>query len=79
MTPLEDGRIALFVGDVMGRGVTAAAAMAQMRAAIRALVAVEPDPRTVLDALDRLFDQYDFHQLVTHGVRRRWTRPATSW
>ena len=65
VTPLEDGRVAVFVGDVMGRGVTAAAAMAQMRAAIRALVAVEPDPRTVLVALDRLFDQYDFHQLVT--------------
>ena len=65
VTPLEDGRLAVFVGDVMGRGVTAAAAMAQMRAAIRALVAVEPDPRTVLLALDRLFDQYDFHQLVT--------------
>ena len=65
VTPLDDGRLAVFVGDVMGRGVTAAAAMAQMRAAIRALVAVEPDPRTVLLALDRLFDQYDFHQLVT--------------
>jgi serine phosphatase RsbU (regulator of sigma subunit) len=65
VTPLDDGRIALFVGDVMGRGVTAAAAMAQMRAAIRALVAVDPDPRTVLVALDRLFDQYDFQQLVT--------------
>ena len=70
VTPLEDGRIALFVGDVMGRGVTAAAAMAQMRAAIRALVAVEPEPQTVLEAMDRLFDQYDFHQLVTmvYGV-----------
>jgi serine phosphatase RsbU (regulator of sigma subunit) len=44
--------------------------MAQMRAAIRALVAVEPDPQTVLEAMDRLFDQYDFHQLVTmvYGV-----------
>lgn len=62
---LADGRLAVFVGDVMGRGVTAAAAMAQMRAAIRALVAVEPDARAVLMALDRLFDQYDFHQLVT--------------
>jgi serine phosphatase RsbU (regulator of sigma subunit) len=49
----------------MGRGVSAAAAMAQMRAAIRALVAVEPDARAVLVALDRLFEQYDFHQLVT--------------
>jgi PAS domain S-box-containing protein len=65
VTPLEDGRVAFFVGDVMGRGVTAAAAMAQMRAAIRALVTVEPDPTAVLHALDRLFEQYDFHQLVT--------------
>ena len=38
----------MFVGDVMGRGVAAAAAMAQMRAAIRALVAVDPDPAAVL-------------------------------
>jgi len=65
VTALDDGRIAIFVGDVMGRGVAAAAAMAQMRAAIRALVAVDPDPRAVLLALDRLFDHYDFHQLVT--------------
>ena len=65
VTPLDDGRLAVFVGDVMGRGVTAAAAMAQMRAAIRALVAVDPDPGTVMVALDRLFDQYDFQQLVT--------------
>jgi serine phosphatase RsbU (regulator of sigma subunit) len=39
--------------------------MAQMRAAIRALVAVDPDPAEVLLALDRLFEHYDFHQLVT--------------
>jgi serine phosphatase RsbU (regulator of sigma subunit) len=39
--------------------------MAQTRAAIRALVTVEPDPTAVLHALDRLFEQYDFHQLVT--------------
>jgi GAF domain-containing protein len=62
---LGDGRLAVFVGDVMGRGVSAAAAMAQMRASIRALVAVEPDARAVLVALDQLFEQYDFHQLVT--------------
>lgn len=65
VTPLSDGRLAVFVGDVMGRGVTAAAAMAQMRAAIRALVAVDPDPGAVLLALDRLFEHYDFQQLVT--------------
>jgi GAF domain-containing protein len=65
VTALGDGRLAVFVGDVMGRGVTAAAAMAQMRAAIRALVAVDPEPAAVLPALDRLFEHYDFNQLVT--------------
>ncbi len=62
---LGDGRIALFVGDVMGRGVHAAAAMAQMRSAVRAFVAVDPAPRSVLTRLDRLFEQYDIDQLVT--------------
>ena len=41
---LPDGRLAWFVGDVMGRGVAAAASMAQMRAAIRAYIAVDPTP-----------------------------------
>lgn len=63
--PLTDGRIAFFVGDVMGRGVEATAAMAQVRAAVRALAAVDPDPQAVLTALDRLFDHFDLEQLVT--------------
>jgi len=53
------------VGDVMGRGVHAAAAMAQMRSAVRAFVAVDPSPGTLLSRLDRLFAQYDIDQLVT--------------
>jgi PAS domain S-box-containing protein len=60
-----DGRVVAFVGDVMGRGVAAAAAMAQVRAAIRAYVAVDPDPIHVLEQMDRLFDAYDVGQLVT--------------
>ena len=40
---LEDGRYVSFIGDVMGRGVAAAAAMAQMRAALRAFASVEPE------------------------------------
>jgi PAS domain S-box-containing protein len=62
---LPDGRLALFVGDVMGRGVAAAAAMAQMRAAIRAYVAVDPTPEAVLAKLDLLFATYGMTQLVT--------------
>jgi GAF domain-containing protein len=62
---LPDGRVALFVGDVMGRGVEAAAAMAQMRAAVRAYIAVDPAPEVVMRKLDLLFDTYDVGQLVT--------------
>jgi serine phosphatase RsbU (regulator of sigma subunit) len=63
--PLPDGRLALFVGDVMGRGVTAAAAMAQIRSAIRAHIAVDPTPEVVLNRLDLLFATYPISQLVT--------------
>ena len=63
--PLRDGRVALAIGDVMGRGVTAAAAMSQIRAALRALVAVDPDPRTVMTRLDLLYERFPSDQLVT--------------
>ena len=46
--PLDDGRYVAFIGDVMGRGVAAAAAMAEMRAATRAFASVDPDPAAVL-------------------------------
>ncbi|HEV7208107.1 MAG TPA: SpoIIE family protein phosphatase [Mycobacteriales bacterium] len=62
---LEDGRVVIVVGDVMGRGVRAAAAMAQMRAAIRAYVAIDPDPVVVMTHLDRMFTSNDIAQLVT--------------
>ena len=65
VTPLSDGRVVMFVGDVMGRGVSAAAAMAQMRAAIRAYVVTDPDPTMVMTKLDDLFATYDVSQLVT--------------
>jgi GAF domain-containing protein len=63
--PLSDGRVALAIGDVMGRGVTAAAAMSQIRSALRALVAVDPDPRTVMTRLDLLYERFPSDQLVT--------------
>ena len=63
--PLDGGRMAFFIGDVMGRGVQAAAAMAQMRSAVRVLVAVDPDPAAVLERLDTFFDRYALNQLVT--------------
>lgn len=62
---LPDGRLVALVGDVMGRGVAAAAAMAQVRAALRAFIALDPDPRTVAGRVDTMFDRLDISQLVT--------------
>jgi len=65
VVPLHDDRLAVFVGDVMGRGVRAAAAMAQMRAAVRAFVSVDSAPQAVMSKLDGLFSTYDVSRLVT--------------
>jgi GAF domain-containing protein len=62
---LPDGRVAIFVGDVMGRGVQAAASMAQMRSAVRAYIAVDPSPEVVLTKLDRMLAHYGDDQFVT--------------
>lgn len=62
---LDDDRVAVFVGDVMGRGVQAVTAMAQMRSAVRTLVGVEPEPQWVLRRLDTLFSRHELDQLVT--------------
>jgi serine phosphatase RsbU (regulator of sigma subunit) len=62
---LEDGRLAVVVGDVMGRGVTAAAAMAQIRSAIRAYIAIDPAPEQVIAHLDRLLANDPTGRLVT--------------
>ncbi|TPG14891.1 GAF domain-containing SpoIIE family protein phosphatase [Pedococcus bigeumensis] len=62
---LPDGRVALFVGDVMGRGVEAAASMAQMRASVRAYLASDPLPDVVLTKLDRMLAQFGDDQFVT--------------
>jgi serine phosphatase RsbU (regulator of sigma subunit)/anti-sigma regulatory factor (Ser/Thr protein kinase) len=67
---LGAGRVALVIGDVMGRGVQAAAVMGQLRAAVRGYAQLELPPGQVLTLLDRLVDQLDGYQLVTclYGV-----------
>lgn len=52
---LPDGRLALVVGDVMGKGVRAAAGMGRLRSALRALAHANPLPEAVLTGLDRVF------------------------
>ena len=49
---LGAGRAALVIGDVMGRGVRAAAVMGQLRAAVRAYARLDMPPADVLELLD---------------------------
>jgi serine phosphatase RsbU (regulator of sigma subunit) len=49
---LPDGRVAITVGDVVGRGLVAATAMGQLRSAVRALAGAQLGPARVLDHLD---------------------------
>jgi GAF domain-containing protein len=62
---LRDGRLVALVGDVMGRGVAAAASMAQVRSACRAYLSEDPRPHQVLSRLDAMFAALDLEQLVT--------------
>ena len=48
---LPDGRVGLFVGDVVGRGLGAAAAMGQLRAAVNALALTCETPARLIDCL----------------------------
>ena len=51
---LSCGRVALVIGDVMGRGLRAAAAMGQLRTAVRMLAVLDPMPEDLLRHLDVL-------------------------
>jgi GAF domain-containing protein len=62
---LPDGRLVVFIGDVMGHGVPAAAAMAQMRAAVRAFISNDPDPSSVVSRLDGMSELFKTSELVT--------------
>lgn len=50
--PLSGARVALVVGDVVGHGVNAAAAMGRLRAAVHALAAMDLPPDELLAHLD---------------------------
>jgi serine phosphatase RsbU (regulator of sigma subunit) len=50
---LEDGRIALVVGDCVGHDLAAATVMGQVRSACRALLFENPSPAAALEGMDR--------------------------
>lgn len=63
--PLQDGRVAIAIGDVMGKGVKAAAGMGRVRNALRALALNDPRPAAVLAGLDKLFDATEGLEQIT--------------
>jgi PAS domain S-box-containing protein len=60
---LGGGRTAFVVGDVMGRGVRAAAVMGQIKAAVRAFARLDLPPNEVLENLDGIVQD-----LVPDGI-----------
>jgi signal transduction histidine kinase/DNA-binding response OmpR family regulator/serine phosphatase RsbU (regulator of sigma subunit) len=62
---LGAGRTALVLGDVMGRGVRAAAAMGQLRAAVRAYARLDLPPSEVLGLVDPLVRDLGEEHIVT--------------
>ena len=62
---LGEDRVAVVVGDVVGRGLEAAATMGQLRSAIRAFASVSASPAAVLDGLDRFSRRHEVGQMAT--------------
>ncbi|WP_051300457.1 PP2C family protein-serine/threonine phosphatase [Actinomadura rifamycini] len=65
VVPLPDERVAIVIGDSVGHGVTAAAAMGQLRVAAHTLVSCELPPAEVLARLDAIAQDLDAAQFAT--------------
>jgi anti-anti-sigma factor len=62
---LPRGRLGLTIGDVVGRGLVAAAAMGQLRTALRAYAIETDSPAAVLQRLSRLVLEFEAAQMAT--------------
>jgi len=62
--PLDGGKTALVVGDVMGSGINAAATMGRLRTATNTLASLDLDPALLLEHLDRITQDLD-HSIAT--------------
>ena len=62
---LDDGRVAVVVGDVVGHGLRAATVMGQLRNAFRAYALVETSPASTLARLNRLLSKDDRDVMAT--------------
>ncbi|MCU1377071.1 MAG: hypothetical protein JWN29_54 [Acidimicrobiales bacterium] len=62
---LDDGRVALTIGDIMGRGARAAAVMGQLRTALRAYALQDLPPTIVMRSIDRLLQEVGDDAMAT--------------
>ncbi len=63
--PLPGGRTALVIGDVMGRGIRAAAIMGQLRTAVRAYAVTDLPPDLLLNRMNRIILDMDDNLIAT--------------
>jgi hypothetical protein len=57
--PLDDGRIGITIGDVLGSGIAASVTMGRLRQAMQSAAYLEPDPNAMLYAADRVLTLND--------------------
>jgi anti-sigma regulatory factor (Ser/Thr protein kinase) len=62
---VQEGVLAVVVGDVVGRGLGAASAMGQLRSAVRAVAGPEVGPARLLVRLDRFVEQVEAAGMAT--------------
>jgi sigma-B regulation protein RsbU (phosphoserine phosphatase) len=65
---LDERRIALVVGDVVGRGIAAGTTMGELRSAVRALAFTGRSPAALLEALDGYARRHDVGAMTTLAV-----------
>ncbi len=56
---IDDGRIVLTIGDVLGNGLDAAITMTKLRQAMQSAAMVVPDPNVMLDVADKTLRMHD--------------------
>lgn len=68
--PLSEDAAVYVVGDVMGRGIAAAAIMGQLRSAVRAYSLDEHSPAEIIQRVDRMVNTLDDPPITTCVVAR---------
>ncbi|WP_189082391.1 SpoIIE family protein phosphatase [Mangrovihabitans endophyticus] len=62
---INTDKLAVVVGDVVGRGIDAATTMGQLRSAVRALATAEAGPARLLERLDDFTDRVESARMTT--------------